>query len=75
MIRLLTKPEVCEILAISRPTLDRIVADGDGQFVRRRLHPAAEGEHKGRRPTEALLSGHARRRIKKALPDATPAGL
>lgn len=34
MIRLLTKPEVCEILAISRPTLDRIVADGDLAVLR-----------------------------------------
>lgn len=34
MNRLLTKTEVCEILAISRPTLDRIVADGDLEALR-----------------------------------------
>ncbi|MDO4989325.1 MAG: helix-turn-helix domain-containing protein [Eubacteriales bacterium] len=34
MDRLLTKADVCELLGISRPTLDRIVADGDLEPLR-----------------------------------------
>lgn len=34
MDKLLTKTEVCELLQISRPTLDRIVAAGDLEALR-----------------------------------------
>ena len=34
MDRLLTKTEVCELLQISRPTLDRIVAAGEIEVLR-----------------------------------------
>ena len=34
MDRLLNKPEVCELLGISRPTLDRIVAAGELEAIK-----------------------------------------